>query len=101
MRNRNGDRSLAARGRGPDPDTHHFHRSAQNCVKMDAQFGRNRNKHQDRQCAEFMFEKLLSKIGLCLDKHSLPYMIIGGQAVLLYREPRLTRDIDITLEVVI
>jgi hypothetical protein len=48
-----------------------------------------------------MFEKLLSKIGRCLDKHSLPYMIIGGQAVLLYREPRLTRDIDITLEVVI
>ena len=46
-----------------------------------------------------MFEKLLSKIGLCLDNHSLPYMIIGGQAVLLYGEPRLTRDIDITLGV--
>jgi hypothetical protein len=26
-------------------------------------------------------------------------MIIGGQAVLLYGEPRLTRDIDITLGV--
>jgi len=24
-------------------------------------------------------------------------MVIGGQAVLLYGEPRLTRDIDITL----
>ncbi|GAH87084.1 unnamed protein product, partial [marine sediment metagenome] len=24
-------------------------------------------------------------------------MIIGGQAVLLYGEPRLTRDIDVTL----
>jgi hypothetical protein len=24
-------------------------------------------------------------------------MVIGGQAVLLYAEPRLTRDIDITL----
>lgn len=46
-----------------------------------------------------MFEKLLSKIGLCLDNQSLPYMIIGGQAVLLYGEPRLTRDIDITLGV--
>ncbi|MGD2150211.1 MAG: nucleotidyl transferase AbiEii/AbiGii toxin family protein [Desulfobacterales bacterium] len=46
-----------------------------------------------------MFEKLLSKIGLCLDKYNLPYMIIGGQAVLLYGEPRLTRDIDITLGV--
>jgi hypothetical protein len=46
-----------------------------------------------------MFEELLSKIGLCLDNQSLPYMIIGGQAVLLYGEPRLTRDIDITLGV--
>ncbi len=46
-----------------------------------------------------MFEKLLSKIGACLANHDLPYMIIGGQAVLLYGEPRLTRDIDITLGV--
>jgi predicted nucleotidyltransferase len=46
-----------------------------------------------------MFEELLSKIGLCLDNQSLPYMIIGGQAVLIYGEPRLTRDIDITLGV--
>jgi hypothetical protein len=46
-----------------------------------------------------MFEKLLSKIGACLTHHDLPYMIIGGQAVLLYGEPRLTRDIDITLGV--
>ncbi|OGW40001.1 MAG: hypothetical protein A2Y97_09650 [Nitrospirae bacterium RBG_13_39_12] len=46
-----------------------------------------------------MFEKILSRIGLSLTRHSLPYMIIGGQAVLLYGEPRLTRDIDITLGV--
>jgi hypothetical protein len=46
-----------------------------------------------------MFEKLLSKIAQCLDNYNLPYMIIGGQAVLLYGEPRLTRDIDITLGV--
>ena len=32
-----------------------------------------------------------------LDRAGIPYMIIGGQAVLLYGEPRLTRDIDITL----
>lgn len=44
-----------------------------------------------------MFEKLLKKIGECLERHRLPYMVIGGQAVLLYGEPRLTRDIDITL----
>jgi hypothetical protein len=48
-----------------------------------------------------MFEKLLSKIGLCLDSQSFPYMIIGGQAVLLYGEPRLTRDIDNNLPILI
>lgn len=44
-----------------------------------------------------MFEKLIKKIGQALDKEKIPYMIIGGQAVLLYGTPRLTRDIDITL----
>ncbi|MBU1163057.1 MAG: nucleotidyltransferase, partial [Proteobacteria bacterium] len=43
-------------------------------------------------------EKILSSIGVSLKKHDIPYMIIGGQAVLLYGEPRLTRDIDITLK---
>ncbi|MBW1736936.1 MAG: nucleotidyltransferase [Deltaproteobacteria bacterium] len=46
-----------------------------------------------------MFKKLLSGISERLDKHGLPYMIVGGQAVLYYGEPRLTRDIDITLGV--
>lgn len=46
-----------------------------------------------------MFEKLLEKIALALTSKEIPYMIIGGQAVLLYGEPRLTRDIDITLGV--
>ena len=46
-----------------------------------------------------MFEDLLSKIAKNLKANSIPYMIIGGQAVLLYGEPRLTRDIDITLGV--
>lgn len=44
-----------------------------------------------------MFEELLRKIACSLEKHKFPYMVIGGQAVLLYGEPRLTRDIDITL----
>ena len=44
-----------------------------------------------------MFERLLKKIAIQLKKASIPYMVIGGQAVLLYGEPRLTRDIDITL----
>lgn len=46
-----------------------------------------------------MFEDLLRKIGTTLEKHGIAYMVIGGQAVLLYGEPRLTRDIDITLGV--
>jgi len=46
-----------------------------------------------------MFRKILSRIGVSLSKHNLPYMVVGGQAVLLYGEPRLTRDIDITLGV--
>jgi predicted nucleotidyltransferase len=46
-----------------------------------------------------MFTELLKKIGAALDSGGFPYMVIGGQAVLLYGEPRLTRDIDITLGV--
>lgn len=44
-----------------------------------------------------MFERLLKKIAIQLKKGAIPYIVIGGQAVLLYGEPRLTRDIDITL----
>lgn len=44
-----------------------------------------------------MFQQLLETIALSLEKRGIPYMVIGGQAVLLYGEPRLTRDIDITL----
>ncbi len=44
-----------------------------------------------------MFQRLLKKISRELRKASIPYMVIGGQAVLLYGEPRLTKDIDITL----
>ena len=44
-----------------------------------------------------MFQTLIENIATKLDKANLPYMIIGGQAVLLYGEPRLTKDIDITL----
>ena len=44
-----------------------------------------------------MFTNLLTRLARALDAARVPYMIIGGQAVLLYGEPRLTRDIDITL----
>jgi predicted nucleotidyltransferase len=46
-----------------------------------------------------MFEEILARIGANLSRSNLPYMIIGGQAVLLYGEPRLTRDVDVTLGV--
>jgi predicted nucleotidyltransferase len=44
-----------------------------------------------------VFKELLSKIAKELKERKIPYMVIGGQAVLLYGEPRLTKDIDITL----
>ncbi len=44
-----------------------------------------------------MSTHLLTRLAQALDAARIPYMIIGGQAVLLYGEPRLTRDIDITL----
>lgn len=46
-----------------------------------------------------MFTQLLERIALGLEQRQIPYMIIGGQAVLIYGEPRLTRDIDVTLGV--
>jgi len=44
-----------------------------------------------------VFQKILRRVAGELKQASIPYMVIGGQAVLLYGEPRLTRDIDVTL----
>jgi len=44
-----------------------------------------------------VFQKILRRVAQELKQASIPYMVIGGQAVLLYGEPRLTRDIDVTL----
>lgn len=44
-----------------------------------------------------MFESLIARVARALDARELPYMIIGGQAVLLHGEPRLTRGVDVTL----
>lgn len=44
-----------------------------------------------------MFERLLQQIAIELASRSIPYLIVGGQAVLVHGEPRLTRDIDVTL----
>lgn len=44
-----------------------------------------------------MFKELIAATARELNRQEIPYMVIGGQAVLLYGEPRLTRDIDITI----
>jgi len=46
-----------------------------------------------------MFQSLLANLARSLDGARIPYMVIGGQAVLVHGEPRLTRDIDVTLGV--
>jgi predicted nucleotidyltransferase len=43
------------------------------------------------------FSALLARIAATLEIRGIPYMVIGGHAAVLYGEPRLTRDIDITL----
>ncbi len=45
-----------------------------------------------------MFQELLKKLAKALDAAGFPYMLIGGQAVLLYGEPRLTKDGHVTLD---
>jgi len=44
-----------------------------------------------------MFKELLIKLARSFGAQNIPYMIVGGQAVLLYGEPRLTRDVDVTV----
>jgi len=46
-----------------------------------------------------MFQEVLERMAQALEERGIDYMLIGGQAVLLYGEPRLTRDIDVTLGV--
>ena len=44
-----------------------------------------------------MVKQLLERVALGLESREVPYMIIGGQAVLVYGEPRLTQGVDVTL----
>lgn len=46
-----------------------------------------------------MLSEVLERAARALLAARIPYMVIGGQAVLVHGEPRLTRDIDITLGV--
>jgi hypothetical protein len=45
------------------------------------------------------FGLLLARLARALRSHDVPFMLIGGQAVLLHGEPRLTLDVDVTLGV--
>jgi predicted nucleotidyltransferase len=44
-----------------------------------------------------MIKETILKIVNSLNKLSVPYMLIGGQAFLVHGQPRLTQDIDITI----
>src|SRR5512135_2369360 len=44
-----------------------------------------------------MITEVLKAVVRCLDASAIPYVIMGGQAVLQYGESRLTRDIDLTI----
>lgn len=45
------------------------------------------------------FEALIRRVARELAARQLPFMLVGGQAVLVHGEPRLTQDIDVTLGV--
>jgi hypothetical protein len=47
--------------------------------------------------SESDFDGLIARLARALTDRRLPFMVIGGQAVLLHGEPRFTADIDITL----
>jgi hypothetical protein len=43
--------------------------------------------------------RLIARLGAELEARRIPFMLIGGQAVLLHGEPRLTQDVDVTMGV--
>jgi len=45
------------------------------------------------------FDKLLTRIAEVFENENIPYMVIGGQAVIFHGEFRTTKDIDLTLGV--
>jgi hypothetical protein len=45
------------------------------------------------------FEQIIARVARALAGANVPFMLIGGQAVLLHGEARLTQDIDVTLGV--
>ncbi len=47
-----------------------------------------------------MIPKALKSVANCLSAAGIPYMVIGGQAVLQYGLPRFTQDIDVTIALI-
>jgi hypothetical protein len=45
------------------------------------------------------FADLIARLAVALEAKRIPFMLIGGQAVLLHGEPRLTQDVDVTIGV--
>jgi hypothetical protein len=45
------------------------------------------------------FAALIARLAGELEAKRVPFMLIGGQAVLLHGEPRLTQDVDVTMGV--
>jgi hypothetical protein len=45
------------------------------------------------------FADLIARLAVALEAKRIPFMLIGGQAVLLHGEPRLTQDVDVTMGV--
>ncbi|MCC7407951.1 MAG: hypothetical protein IT442_07765 [Phycisphaeraceae bacterium] len=43
------------------------------------------------------FHRLMARLGKAFDKAAIPYMVIGGQAVIHHGRSRYTQDIDLTL----
>jgi len=46
-----------------------------------------------------MYDSTLKKLAQTLNRAGIPYMIMGGLAVLRYGNPRMTSDIDVTIGV--
>ena len=61
--------------------------------------GRNRGDHPRGEGASTVFEELLKRLAVALEKAALPYMVFGGQAVLRVRRTTSDADIDITVGV--
>ncbi len=47
-----------------------------------------------------MIIKTLKDIAQLLQSANIPYMVIGGQAVVIYGKPRFSEDIDITVALI-